>query len=91
MTELGDKIEECFAVRDEEDGDKEAEGSDNAEKRTEMPPPRTTTKKATARRGKRKSSSSADEVFNYLLVLVTRYFLLYTSAVGPAFFKASTQ
>lgn len=67
MTELGDKIEECFAVRDEEDGDKEAEGSDSADKRTEMPPPRTTTKKTSARRGRRKSSSSADEVLNYIV------------------------
>ncbi|CAG5045986.1 unnamed protein product [Parnassius apollo] len=55
VTELGDKIEECFAVRDGEEGEK-GEGSEAADTR----PPRATPRKA-PRRGRRRSSSSPDE------------------------------
>ncbi|KPI95576.1 Condensin complex subunit 1 [Papilio xuthus] len=55
VTELGDKIEECFAVRDAEEGDKD--GSDGADKHAA---PKPTPRKA-PRRGRRRSNSSSDE------------------------------
>lgn len=64
VTELGDKIEECFSVRDNEDG----EGEDNAagETRKEaapVPATRATPRRKPApRRNRRRSSSSPDEV-----------------------------
>lgn len=64
VTELSDKIEECFAVRDKEDG----EGDNNAvgDVRKEAPPGpasrATPRRKPAARRNRRHSSSSPDEV-----------------------------
>ncbi|XP_052741193.1 condensin complex subunit 1 [Bicyclus anynana] len=57
VTELGDKIEECFAVRDrdEAEGDSEALGEKN---RVE---PRATPRRKPQRRNRRRSSSSPDE------------------------------
>ncbi|KPJ08507.1 Condensin complex subunit 1 [Papilio machaon] len=55
VTELGDKIEECFAVRDAEEGDRD--GSDGADKHAA---PKPTPRKA-PRRGRRRSTSSSDE------------------------------
>lgn len=63
VTELSDKIEECFAVRDNEDG----EGDDNAVGDTRKEalgaaPRATPRRKPAARRNRRHSSSSPDEV-----------------------------
>ncbi|KAI8436852.1 hypothetical protein MSG28_010306 [Choristoneura fumiferana] len=56
ITELGDKIEECFAVHDNE------EGSEGGEARVRVDAPRATPRrKPAARRTRRHSSSSPDE------------------------------
>ncbi|XP_061383844.1 condensin complex subunit 1 [Danaus plexippus] len=66
VTELGDKIEECFAVRDNNgDEDDPRSGSDSRETRdkdtgTDVQP-KATPRRKPARRNKRKSSSSPDE------------------------------
>ncbi|XP_068633143.1 condensin complex subunit 1 [Battus philenor] len=59
VTELGDKIEECFAVCDREEDDSKEESGDNVEKRNDAPKP--TPRKTVTRRGRRRSSSSPDE------------------------------
>ncbi|CAK1580335.1 unnamed protein product [Parnassius mnemosyne] len=56
VTELGDKIEECFAVREGEEGEK-VDGSEGAGGRAARATPR----KAAPRRARRRSSSSPDE------------------------------
>ncbi|XP_022814014.1 condensin complex subunit 1 [Spodoptera litura] len=66
VTELGEKIEECFAVRGEENGNTE-ENSEGAANSGSPPTRKTEAVKATprrkpaARRNRRKSSSSPDE------------------------------
>ncbi|XP_028168490.1 condensin complex subunit 1 [Ostrinia furnacalis] len=56
VTELGDKIEECFAVRDGED----AEGGGSGDARVGAPPP-TPRRRPAPRRNRRRSDSSPDE------------------------------
>lgn len=75
VTELGDKIEECFAVRDGEDGNTE-EGSEcggvsEGEPRRTEPVKATPKRKPAPRRNRRRSSSSPDEV------RATRHLALY--------------
>ncbi|KAJ8722132.1 hypothetical protein PYW08_004534 [Mythimna loreyi] len=62
VTELGDKIEECFAVRDNEEGNEENSSGGAASGSPAPPPPRATPRrKAAPRRNRRRSSSSPDE------------------------------
>ncbi|XP_039753451.1 condensin complex subunit 1 [Pararge aegeria] len=60
VTELGDKIEECFAVRDREEveGDTEAVGERESNR---VEPKATPRRKPAQRRNRRRSSSSPDE------------------------------
>lgn len=66
MTELGDKIEECFAVRDAEEGNteegSECGGASEGEPRKAEAVKATPKRKPAPRRNRRRSSSSQDEV-----------------------------
>lgn len=57
VTELGDKIEECFAVQD-----KEGEEGEEAVEEARTEPRATPRRRPAPRRNRRRSSSSADEV-----------------------------
>ncbi|XP_075978130.1 CAP-D2 condensin subunit [Anticarsia gemmatalis] len=63
VTELGDKIEECFAVRDNEEQQNTAEecSSEEAKKAATAPERATPRRRPAPRRNRRRSSSSADE------------------------------
>lgn len=67
VTELSDKIEEYFAVRDNEDGEGDAQDAKAVgDARKEAPAPRATPRrKPAASRNRRRSSSSPDEVGYY--------------------------
>ncbi|KAG6452841.1 hypothetical protein O3G_MSEX007806 [Manduca sexta] len=62
VTELGEKIEECFAVKDGEEGNGDTEmGSEGEGLRTDNAPRATPRRKPAPRRNRRRSSSSPDE------------------------------
>lgn len=61
ITELGDKIEECFAVRDNEDQNTAEEVSSGETKRSPVAALTTPRRRAAPTRNRRRSSSSPDE------------------------------